>query len=335
MLGSPAVGESGDQAIRQPGNRGVRKLQIASVSKCLPAIKEERVTEEGRWRGYAMVVGAAFCWGVMAAVAKLLFRDRGVEPLLLVVIRAYLATAILFGGLALLAPGWLRITGANFRAAAIVGVGGLLTNNFLYFEAIHLTSVATALLLQYQAPVLVALYVFLVHRHRVSRRLVLSLVLTIAGCALVVRAYDPAVIRLNLLGVLAGVGTAFAFAFYILSSRVALRSMRSWTLVAYGYLAASLVWLPIVPPWRIVAVGFPPEIWWAFLAIASIGTVIPFGLFIGGLRFLPPTQASILAMLEPVIATVAAYLILGETLFPLQLLGGGLVLAGVVMVETT
>jgi drug/metabolite transporter (DMT)-like permease len=108
----------------------------------------------------------------MAAVAKLLFREWGVEPLLLVVIRAYLATAILFGGLALLAPGWLRITGANFRAAAIVGVGGLLTNNFLYFEAIHRTSVATALLLQYQAPILVALYVLLVQRQRVSKRLV-------------------------------------------------------------------------------------------------------------------------------------------------------------------
>jgi drug/metabolite transporter (DMT)-like permease len=281
-----------------------------------------------------MVVGAAFCWGVMAAVAKLLFRDRGVDPLLLVVIRAYLATALLFGILALLAPGWLRITRADFRAAAIVGVGGLLTNNFLYFEAINLTGVATALLLQYQAPVLVALYVLLVHRQRMSGRLISSLVLTVLGCALVVRAYDPEAVRLNLLGVLAGVGTAFAFAFYILSSRAALRSMRSWTLVAYGYLAASLVWLPIVPPWRLAAAGFPLETWWAFLAIASIGTVIPFGLFIGGLKFLPPTQASILAMLEPVIATLAAYLILGETLFPLQFLGGGLVLAGVVIVET-
>ncbi|HSB72427.1 MAG TPA: DMT family transporter [Candidatus Methylomirabilis sp.] len=293
------------------------------------------MVKHGQWRGYAMIVGAAFCWGIMAAMAKLLFRDRGVDPLSLVVIRAYLATGLLFGSLAILAPGWLRITGADFRAAAVVGVGGLLTNNFLYFEAIHLTSVATALLLQYQAPVLVALYVFLVQRHRVSGRLVGSLVLTIGGCALVVRAYDPAAIRLNLLGVLAGVGTAFAFAFYILSSRAALRSMRSWTLVAYGYLAASLVWLPIVPPWRLAAAGFPPEIWWAFLAIASVGTVIPFGLFIGGLRYLPPTQASILAMLEPVIATVAAYLLLGETLFPLQILGGGLVLAGVIMVQTT
>ena len=293
------------------------------------------MTGDPKWRGYGMVVGATICWGTMAAVAKLLFRDQGVDPLFLVVVRAYLATFTLFAVLGAIAPGRLRIDARMFRAAAIVGVGGLLTNNFLYFEAIHLTSVATALLLQYQAPVLVALYGLLIHRQRVTRRLWLSLALSVLGCALVVRVYDPAVLRLNLLGVLAGLGTALAFAFYILTSRAALRSMGPLTLVAYGYLAASLVWLPIVPPWRIVAQGYDLGTWGAFLAIATVGTVVPFSLFISGLRYLPPTQASIVSMLEPVVATTTAYLILGETLLPLQVLGGGLVLAGVVMVETT
>jgi drug/metabolite transporter (DMT)-like permease len=251
----------------------------------------------------------------------------------LVVIRTYLATLTLFACLGAVTPGHLRVDTRTLRAAAIVGVGGLLTNNFLYFEAIHLTSVATALLLQYQAPVLLALYALLVERRAPSPRLALSIVLTVAGCALVVRVYDPAALRLNFLGVLAGVGTAFAFAFYILTSRAALRFVRPWTLVAYGYLAASVVWLPLVPPWRMVAAGFPRQTWGAFLAIATLGTVVPFGLFINGLKHLPPTQASILAMLEPVVATLAAYLILGEALLPLQALGGVLVLSGVILVE--
>ena len=292
------------------------------------------MVEANRWRGVVMVVGATLCWGTMAVAAKLLFRDRGVDPLLLVVVRAYLATLTLFVVLGAIVPAHLRVDARMLRAAAIVGVGGLLTNNLLYFEAIHLTSVATALLLQYQAPVLVALYVLLVQRQRLSRQLVLSLALTVAGCALVVRIYDPAAVRLNLLGVLAGLGTAFAFAFYILTSRAALGFMRPWTLVAYGYLAASLVWLPVIPPWRIAAEGFPLATWGGFLAIATFGTVVPFGLFISGLKYLPPAQASILAMLEPVVATAVAYLVLGETLLPLQIVGGGLVLAGVAMVET-
>jgi drug/metabolite transporter (DMT)-like permease len=293
-----------------------------------------RVRAETHWRGVIMVVGATICWGTMAAMAKFLFREQGVDPLLLVVVRAYLATITLFLALGTIAPSHLRIDARMFRTAVVVGIGGLLTNNFLYFEAIHLTGVATALLLQYQAPVLVALYALLFQRQRFSGRLALSLVLTITGCALVVRVYDPASIQLNLVGVLAGVGTAFAFAFYILTSRAALKFMRPWTLVAYGYLAASLVWVLIVPPWRIVSLDLPGEIWGAFLLIATVGTVIPFGLFINGLKHLPPTQASILAMLEPVIATVAAYLMLGETLLPMQILGGALVLVGVTMVET-
>ena len=293
-----------------------------------------RVRAETHWRGVIMVVGATICWGTMAAMAKFLFREQGVDPLLLVVVRAYLATITLFLALGTIAPSHLRIDARMFRTAVVVGIGGLLTNNFLYFEAIHLTGVATALLLQYQAPVLVALYALLFQRQRFSGRLALSLVLTTTGCALVVRVYDPASIQLNLVGVLAGVGTAFAFAFYILTSRAALKFMRPWTLVAYGYLAASLVWVLIIPPWRIVSLRLPVEIWGAFLLIATVGTVIPFGLFINGLKHLPPTQASILAMLEPVIATVAAYLMLGETLLPMQILGGALVLMGVTMVET-
>lgn len=287
-----------------------------------------------RWRGVVMIIGAAVCWGTMAAVVKLLFREQGIDPLVLVVIRAYLATLILFVGLTIIAPARLLVNGAGLRAAAVVGIGGLLTNNYLYFQAIHLTSVAMALLLQYQAPVLVALYGVVLKRQRISLRLGLSLLLTVIGCALVVRIYDPAAIRLNLVGVLAGLGTAFSFAFYILASRAALRTTGSWTLVAYGYLAASLAWLPVVPPWQILSAGFSWESWWGFLAVATVGTVIPFGLFISGLAHLPPASAGILAMLEPVVAAAAAYAILGEILLPLQIVGGGLVLAGVLLVET-
>lgn len=281
-----------------------------------------------------MVVTAAVCWGVMATVAKLLFRDRGVEPLILVVVRAYLATLTLLIVLALLDPGRLRIGARDFRAAAFVGVGGLAINNFFYFEALHLTSVATAILLQYLAPILVALYAVLVQRERLPGRIVLALALALLGCALVVRAYDLAVLRPNLLGVLAGLGTATAFAFYILASRAALRTLDAWTLLTYAYFSAAATWAVVVPPWRLLSLGFDWGIWGAFLAVATIGTVVPFGLFISGLKFLPPTQASIVSMLEPVVASVVAYLLLGETLIPLQIMGGVLVLAGVVMVQT-
>ena len=281
-----------------------------------------------------MVVSAAVCWGIMATVAKLLFRDRGVDPVILAVIRADLASITLFAVLSLFGPGRLRIQRRDFWAAATVGIIGLAVNNFFYFQSLHLTSVATALLLQYQAPILVALYTVLVQGQRLCGRVILAMAMALLGCALVVRAYDPAVFRVNLLGVAAGLGGAAAFAFYILAGRAALRRLDAWTLLAYAYLSAALAWSVLVPPWRIMASGFGLGMWGAFLAVATIGTVVPFGLFIGGLRFLPPTQGSIVSMLEPVVAAVAAYLILGETLLPLQILGGGLVLAGVVVVQT-
>jgi drug/metabolite transporter (DMT)-like permease len=189
-------------------------------------------------------------------------------------------------------------------------------------------------LLQYQAPIIVALYTVLVQRQALQGRVILAMALAILGCALVVRAYDLEVFRPNLVGVAAGLGGAGAFAFYILASRAALRTLDPWTLLTYAYLSASLAWAVVIPPWQVIGHGFDLRTWGAFLAVATVGTVVPFGLFISGLRFLPPTQASIVGTLEPVIAAVAAYLILGETLLPLQILGGGLVLAGVVVVQT-
>jgi drug/metabolite transporter (DMT)-like permease len=293
------------------------------------------VIEDSRWRGYAMVVSAAVCWGTMATLAKLLFRDRGVDPVILAVIRADLATLTLFAALSLLWPGRLRIERQDFWVAAAVGVGGLAIGNFFYFESMHMTSVATALLLQYQAPILVALYTVVIQRQRLRGQVVLGMALALLGCALVVRAYDPAAFRLNLLGVAMGLGGAASFAFYILAGRAALRRLDPWTFLAYAYLSAGLAWSVLVPPWQILAQGFDLGIWGAFLAVATVGTVVPFGLFISGLRFVPPTQGSIVSMLEPVVAAVVAYAVLGEALNSLQILGGALVLVGVVVVQTT
>ncbi len=323
-----------NRAAWQFGNSATRQSETSKLPDGQVS-RERRVAKDPRWRGYAMVVGAAICWGVMATVVKLLFRDHGVDPVILAVIRADLATLTLFGALSLVWPGRLRIERQDFWAAAAVGVGGLAINNFFYFQSLHLTSVATALLLQYQAPILVALYTVLVQGERLRGRVILAMALALLGCALVVRAYDPGAFRLNLLGVAAGLGGAVAFAFYILAGRAALRRLDAWTLLAYAYLSAGLAWSLLVPPWRLITHGFTLGIWGAFLAVATIGTVVPFGLFISGLRFLPPTQASIVSMLEPVVAAVVAYALLGETLNPLQILGGALVLAGVVMVQTT
>lgn len=292
------------------------------------------MTADPRLRGYAMVLLAAVCWGGMAVVAKLLFRGRSVDPLTLVVIRADLTALILLLSLALFSRRALRVGPRELLVAGLVGVGGLMTNNYLYFLALDLTSVATALLLQYQAPILVALYTVLVERQRLSRRLLAALAAGLIGCALVVRAYDPAALRVSLPGLAAGLGTAAAFAFYMLASRAALRHMSAGSLLAFAYLAAALLWSLAIPPWHLAARGYSGELWGAFLCIALFGTALPFGLFVGGLRFLPPAQASIVSMLEPVVAAGVAFLVLGEALAPLQLLGGLLVLGGVLLVET-
>jgi len=94
----------------------------------------------------------------------------------------------------------------------------------------------------------------------------------------------------------------------------------------YTFLVAGAFWSVVSPPWSIVAAGHGSIVWWSFLGLGLFNTLVPFSLFYLGLKRLTPSQAGIMATLEPVVAVFAAWLLLGEGLRPLQWLGAALVL---------
>jgi len=107
----------------------------------------------------------------------------------------------------------------------------------------------------------------------------------------------------------------------------------SWTLLVYAYVFATLFWWMLTPPWFLLSQGYSLRLWGIFLLIGSAGTVLPFALFTFGLTYLPATQVSILSTMEPVVATGAGLLLLGEMLDWPQLVGGALVVTGVLLVQ--
>jgi len=288
---------------------------------------------KGVKKGYFMVVGAAFCWGIMGTLVKSLFVSQEVSPLTLTTVRATLAFPILL----LILVAWdrqhLRVRLHDLPLVALVGVGGLAMANFTYYYTISLTNVATAILLQYMAPILVALFSAVFLRERVTWITLAALALAVGGDFLMVKGYDPQALRLNLPGLASGLLAACAFAFYTLLSKRTLERMDSWTLLTYAYAFAALFWWIVVPPWAIARQGYSLRLWGIFLVIAAFGTVLPFGLYVRGLTYLPATKASIASTLEPVVGAFAAFLVLGERLGFLQSLGGLMVLTGVVLVQ--
>lgn len=291
------------------------------------------MTRKGRVKGSLMVLGAATAWGLMGTLARYLFTAGEVGPLFLTAIRSTLAVLVLFAGILLLDQRQLRLDPKELPLAALVGVAGVAMANFTYYYTISLTNVATAILLQYLAPILVALASVFFLGERLTWITLLALVLAVGGCFFMVKAYDPNYLRLNLPGLVSGLLSACAFAAYTLFTKRAVARIPSWTLLVYAYAFSTLFWWILTPPWLLLSEGYSLRLWGIFFLIAAGGTVLPFALYTFGLTYLPATQVSIISTMEPVVAAGAGFFWLGEALDWPQLFGGVLVVSGVLLVQ--
>ena len=286
----------------------------------LPAA-HARGARRGRW----LVLAATFFWGTSATLARFMFRDRHVSPLIVVELR--LAISVLF-----LAP-WLlwrrreslRVRREDWGYFVLLGVLGVAAIQCTYYYSVATLGVGLAILIQYLAPTLIVIYDAL-RGVRVGALMVAALVAALGGTALLVINGRPASIHARPLQWAISFASAFVFAFYIVFSKRALTRYPPMTVLLYTFAIAGAAVSLLAPPWRIVAAGFGRDTWVLFGLLGVFSALVPFALFYTGLRYLRPAQAGILATLEPVVAVVSSALLLGEGLMPLQWLGAGLVL---------
>ncbi|HET7043332.1 MAG TPA: DMT family transporter, partial [Gaiellaceae bacterium] len=131
--------------------------------------------------GYAMALVAAILWGANGTVSKVVLVD-GLSSLQLAEVRS----AGAFVGLALIARGTLRVSRRELPSLVLFGVGGLAFVQLFYFLAIRRLEIGIALLIEYLAPLLVALFARFVLKEDVRRRVWVALALALAGLALIV-----------------------------------------------------------------------------------------------------------------------------------------------------
>jgi len=283
-------------------------------------------------RGYALVALAAVLWAGGGAAAKFLF-NRGMTAFDLIQLRTTLSFVGLAAWLAVGRPHLLRVAPRDLPYFVLLGIFGIAAAQFFYLLAISKIAVAAAILLHYTGPVFIVLYSAVVARKKPPAATLVAIFLTFIGCALVVEAYNPRVLRLNHAGVLSGLLAAVAFATYSLLSESGMRRYPPWTVLAYAMLFAALAWNLLHGP--LAAFGTPrtPIEWWWVGFIALGGTILPFGFYFKGIHLIRSTHASITATLEPVSAGIISYLFLGEAMGPLQILGGLVVLAAIIWLQ--
>jgi drug/metabolite transporter (DMT)-like permease len=283
-------------------------------------------------RGYLLAAGAAVLWGFSGVVTKFLL-NRQMEPDELLIFRTSLAALILFSWLGLSSRRLLSVSPRDLPYFALLGAVGLVANQGFYYLSLTLVSVGYALLIQYLAPVFLMVYGVLTKTERMTGGKIIAACTAIGGCMLMVLGQQGGVARVSLVGTLCALGSALGFSFYTIYGKRGLARHDSRTMMAYAFLFAGLLWIIIRPLWTLPWGDYNIKTLAFFLYLAAVATVIPFGLFLASLRYLEPSRSSLTSMLEPVVATVVAWLWLKEEMEPLQVLGGVAVVGGILLLQ--
>lgn len=294
-------------------------------------------------RGYFYIATAAFLWGVAATLGRAAFTGRllaggqslrAIDPLILSQSRATFSLLILLAVLlAVRGPRRLQLPMADLRRMFVLGIFGVAASNYLYYLAIQRTNVATAITLQYTAPVWVLLYTVARGAQKPTLQRIAAVGLAVAGIFLVIGIFGAGGFRLDPAGVTAALLAAFSFAFNNVGGHSILARYDRWTVLLYTLVSASLFWMAVNPPWKIAAAHYAQGQWLFLLGFSLISVLGPFSFYFAGLQHLEPTRAIVVSCLEPVFSIVIAAFALGEVLRPLQTVGIALVLVAIVVVQ--
>ena len=277
-------------------------------------------------------VVAAFCWGLSAVIAKGAF-ERGLSPERMAESRVVVALIPLASYLLLQRRDLLRPPPAA-RASLLVFGLAIVAVNFSYYLAIDRLDVGVAISLQYTAPVLVLVGTAVVARQSPGALSWLAAGLTLIGAVLVSGAY-AGLSRVDGIGLAAGIAAAITYGTYLVSAEAAgRRGTHPATSLFIGFVVAAVIWSVALPLWDWpLSLLTDPQVSLRVLGVGLLGTLIPFLLAVAALRVISAAVAAIASSTEPVFASALAWLLLGQDLSPLQLVGGALIVTAIVIAQ--
>ena len=295
--------------------------------------------------GLALVVLGAALFIVNAGVSRVALR-AGVDPLTLTTIRVTGTFVVLALVAACFRRSALRPPGGRLRLLVVAhGLIGVAALQWTYFVAIDRLPVGMALLLEYQAPILVAVWARVVQKEQVRPRAWLGLALAMAGLAAATGIWKGAVF--DPVGIAAGLGAAVCFAAYFLIGEHGVGALDPLRVIVWSFLVGSVA-LNLVSPItdfdtdllteQVSLLGslaeYDAPVWVLLAWIVVLGTVVPFAVELFALRHLTATTVTMVAMLEPIGVSALGWVWFGERLDAVALVGGAAVLAGIVLAQT-
>ena len=295
-------------------------------------------------RGYLITFIGTAIWSAAAIFIGYLSTRFHMPPLVLAFWRDFFVACTLFLVLALVARSLLHLGRQHLLFFVLYGLV-LAVFNAIWTVSVALNGAAVGTALIHSSPAVTALVGWRWWGERLDVLKICAIVLCIVGVAFTSGAYDPAAWQLNPVGIVVGVAAGVIFAVYSLRGKLSSkRGINPWTATFYSFAIGATFLLCLQRPgtflwlsrpladgpagWRAAALG-----WGAMVLLAVGPTLGGYGLYTVGLTYLPASTANLIVTLEPAMTATLAFVFLGERFTLPELFGGGLILAGVVLLR--
>jgi len=284
-------------------------------------------------KGYLMVAVAGILWGTIGIqVQALLNYQLPVQAIVLW--RMIFAFTILFSFIFFTDRKLLKIDLRGLFHISLIGLFSQFFFNLLYFSAIQKTTVATAVTLMYTAPIFIAVMARIFYQELFTPFKTVALFLCIGGCFFTATGGSMETLKLNLPGVLMGLGAGFTFALLTILSKAIINKYHQLTIIVYSIGFGLLFYLPFSRPLEIFQLDLTLKAWLLLGSIGLISTVIAYGFYITGLSYgIEASKAGIISTLEVVVSVILSYLVFKEALWGWKLVGILMVVSSVLIVQ--
>ncbi|MDD6101974.1 MAG: DMT family transporter [Clostridiales bacterium] len=280
---------------------------------------------------YVILAGCLWgCMGLLVRPVSGILKDS----IQIVFFRAAVSTLVLLLGLLIFNPKALVIKLKDLWCFVGTGIFSITFFNFCYFNTIKIMDLSVAAVLLYTSPAFVIILSAILFKEKVGKVKVFALALSFAGCVLVsgiVNTGSP----LNAAGIIYGLGAGFGYALYSIFSRYAInRGYNSFTITFYTFLLSMLATSFMCDAKTVVyAFSGQNKLFWYAAFMVILVTLLPYVLFTIGLMGMDNGKASVLASIEPVMATVVGIAAYGETPDLFVVAGMTLVLASIAIIN--
>lgn len=279
------------------------------------------------------VILAGMCWGIIGIFARKL-SENGFSSIQLTASRCAITAILLTVYLVFKDREKLKIDKKDIWYFIGTGIGSIIFFNIFYFMTIQETTLSIASILLYTAPCFVVILSSIIFKERITLNKILALLMAFIGCVLITGIIGMSSLNITSFGILTGLGSGICYALYSIFGGLALKKYDTLTVTVYTFIVASVSILPFSNMTEMIQNIVTSKIVLSnVLLLGIVSTLVPFLLYTLGLKNMEAGKASVMAFVEPMVATIVGIILFGEQLNIQNIVGIILIFMSIILLN--